>query len=76
MKKTLFFLMALLPMTVCAQLFDSSTSATKAKTKYGEVAGYIDNNVYTYKGIPYAQAERFIPAQEPNAWQAVRSSCH
>ena len=76
MKKTLFFLMALLPMTVCAQLFDSSTSATKAKTKYGEVAGYIDNNVYTYKGIPYAQAERFMPAQEPKAWQGVRSSRH
>ncbi|MCR5714947.1 MAG: carboxylesterase family protein [Bacteroidales bacterium] len=59
-----------------AQVFDSSTEKTKAQTKYGQVAGYIDQGVYTYKGIPYAQAERFMPAREPNAWQGVRSCRH
>ena len=59
-----------------AQVFDSSTEKTKAQTKYGQVAGYIDQGVYTYKGIPYAQAERFMPAREPNVWQGVRSCRH
>lgn len=59
-----------------AQVFDSSTKATTAQTKYGQVAGYIDQGVYTYKGIPYAQAERFMPAKEPTPWQGVRSSRH
>ncbi len=59
-----------------AQVFDSSTKATTAQTKYGAVAGYIEHGVYTYKGIPYARADRFMPAQEPVAWQGVRSSRH
>ncbi len=59
-----------------AQVFDSSTDATRAHTRYGDVAGYIEKGVYTYKGIPYAQAERFRPAQAPKPWQEVRSCRH
>lgn len=62
--------------TASAQVFESSTEKTKACTKYGNVSGYIERGVYTYKGIPYAQAERFIPAKEPKAWEGVRSSRH
>ncbi|MCR5181003.1 MAG: carboxylesterase family protein, partial [Bacteroidaceae bacterium] len=69
-------LLFLLPLTLGAQVFDSSTEATKVPTKYGEVAGYIDNDVYTYKGIPYAKADRFQPAQEPESWQGIRSCRH
>jgi len=77
MKKTLFSaLLMTCALTATAQVFDSSTEATKAQTKYGQVAGYIERGVYTYKGIPYAQAERFQPAQEPQAWQGIRSSRH
>ncbi len=77
MKKTLFLLCLLgCCLTADAQVFDSSTEATKAQTKYGQVAGYIEQGVYTYKGIPYAQAERFMPAREPKAWDGVRSSRH
>ena len=78
MKKILvaIALMAILPLAAGAQLFDSSTAKTKAQTKYGQVAGYIERGVYTYKGIPYAQAERFQPAHEPKAWQGVRSCRH
>lgn len=27
----------------------------------GKVAGYVENGIYIYKGIPYAKAERFMP---------------
>ena len=75
-KRLLSFLLIVLPMAASAQLFDSSTEKTKAQTKYGQVAGYIERGVYTYKGVPYAKAERFMPAVEPNAWQGVRSCRH
>ncbi|MBA4056525.1 MAG: carboxylesterase, partial [Marivirga sp.] len=29
------------------------------QTEQGKVRGYIHNGTYTYKGIPYAKAERF-----------------
>ena len=77
MKSTfIVLLMTALTTTASAQVFDSSTEKTLAQTKYGQVAGYIERGVYTYKGIPYAKAERFLPAQEPKAWQGVRSSRH
>ena len=77
MKSTFIaLLMTALATTASAQVFDSSTEKTLAQTKYGQVAGYIERGVYTYKGIPYAKAERFLPAQEPRAWQGVRSSRH
>ena len=76
MRKLFVIWATLLPMSLNAQVFDNSTEKTTAQTKYGRVAGYIDNDVYTYKGIPYAQAERFMPAQEPKAWEGIRSSRH
>lgn len=76
MKKTVMLSLLALPLFVYGQIFDSSTERTKAHTKYGMIAGYIENGVYTYKGIPYAQAERFLAAVEPNAWQGIRSCRH
>ncbi|MDL2221826.1 carboxylesterase family protein [Parabacteroides sp. OttesenSCG-928-N08] len=45
-----------------------------ARTESGKVAGYIDAGVYIFKGIPYAQAERFMPPQKATSWEGVRSS--
>ncbi len=53
---------------------NSSTSASTAVTTHGKVAGYIENGIYTYKGIPYAQAERFMPPKAPKDWTGIRSS--
>lgn len=44
------------------------------QTEYGKVRGYIHNSTYTYKGIPYGKAERFMPPARPDAWQGIRSS--
>ncbi|WP_375325211.1 carboxylesterase/lipase family protein [Flagellimonas sp. GZD32] len=41
-------------------------------TKYGKVRGYIDDGIYAFKGIPYAKAERFMPAETPDKWDDVR----
>ncbi|PCJ94497.1 MAG: carboxylesterase [Flavobacteriaceae bacterium] len=43
-------------------------------TEYGKVRGYIQNGIHTYKGIPYAKAERFVAPEKPDAWEGVRSS--
>jgi para-nitrobenzyl esterase len=43
-------------------------------TESGKVRGYIHNGIYTYKGIPYAQAERFMPPVKAKSWDGIRSS--
>jgi len=44
------------------------------QTEYGAVRGYIHNGIYTFKGIPYGKAERFMPVEKPASWKGVRSS--
>ncbi len=45
-----------------------------AKTASGRVAGYIEDGIYTFKGIPYAKGERFMPPAKPDSWEGIRSS--
>src|SRR5574344_2060871 len=45
-----------------------------ATTKQGKVAGYTQDGLYIYKGIPYAKAERFMPPTAPDSWEGIRSS--
>jgi len=44
------------------------------QTESGKVRGYIHNGTFIYKGIPYAQAKRFMPPIKPTSWDGVRSS--
>lgn len=44
----------------CDEISASSNIAV-TQTQYGKVGGYLENNVFTFKGIPYAKAERFMP---------------
>ena len=53
---------------------ETSGSAATAVTKSGPVAGYVDGGVYIFKGIPYAKADRFMPAVDPDPWTEVRHS--
>ena len=43
-------------------------------TESGNVRGYIHNGTFTFKGIPYAKAERFMAPSKPDSWTGVRSS--
>jgi para-nitrobenzyl esterase len=44
------------------------------KTTSGEILGSLHDGVISFKGIPYAKAERFMPPQNPDAWDGVRES--
>lgn len=37
-------------------------------TAYGKVRGFIDEGTYTFRGIPYAKAERFGMPEAPDSW--------
>ena len=64
-------------------LFASSASASQERllagpgiavvqTKAGTLQGYVRQGIFTYKGVPYAEAERFMPPQPVAPWQGVR----
>lgn len=42
------------------------------QTQAGAVQGYVQNGVVTYKGVPYATAERFMPPQKVANWQGEK----
>ena len=70
--------MALTPFALIAQKavapIQSGENIGVVATNSGKVRGYIRNNIYTYKGIPYAQAKRFQAPEKPKPWEGVRSS--
>jgi len=55
------------------EIIASSTTAI-VQTDAGKVAGYIDDGIYTFKGIPYAEATRFMPPEKVKAWDGIRNS--
>jgi para-nitrobenzyl esterase len=52
--------------------------AAIAATRAGRVAGYVRREIFTFKGIPYADnsagPNRFMPPVRPKSWEDVRSS--
>ncbi len=77
MKKRTFFLNILLlvaVMPLVAQEVKTGAAIAVTNTANGQVRGYIENDIFTYKGIPYAKADRFEAPEKPEAWQGVRSS--
>lgn len=78
MKNKLFFLVLFL----CGTMFHvqaqseviTGENIAVTNTESGKVRGYIHNGIVTYKGIPYAIAERFKPATKVEPWEGVRSS--
>lgn len=79
--RRLLFLCIILAAAACAPkgpekyLPDGAISAgthTRVETTYGTIEGYLDGTVYTFKGIRYAKAERFMPPQAPDRWEGIR----
>tara|TARA_B100001093_G_scaffold333426_1_gene318400 strand:+ start:26728 stop:28344 length:1617 start_codon:yes stop_codon:yes gene_type:complete len=60
---------------VCAQTeVQTGASIAVTSTTKGKVRGYLENGIYTYKGIPYAHAKRFESAMPLEAWKGVKST--
>lgn len=75
MKKITICLLLLfvLKLSASAQLQTGENIAV-TNTDAGKVRGYIHNSIFTYKGIPYAEAKRFEAPHKPKPWNGVRSS--
>lgn len=43
-------------------------------TDAGKVQGFIRHGIYTYRGIPYAEAARFQPPQKVKPWTGIRTA--
>src|SRR3712207_1456564 len=44
-----------------------------ANTESGKIQGYVDNGIYNYRGVPYAEAtERFKPAHKVTPWEGTK----
>ena len=81
MRTSIFLAAAALLCAACAPkapekyLPDGAITAgenTRVETTYGTIEGYLDGTIYTFKGIRYAKAERFMPPQAPDRWEGVR----
>lgn len=79
MKKTIFAIaIAAAALTACRNNgglpgpIISNDTQTVASTRYGMIEGYLDDGIYTFKGIPYAKVERFMPPQDPEPWEGLR----
>lgn len=64
-------------LTVLAGLVGCATAPGKGvkpvvKTDLGLVSGAVEDGIYMFKGIPYAQADRFMPPRQPERWKGVR----
>ena len=46
------------------------------QTVYGTVCGYIEDGIYTFKGIDYAKADRFEAPQDPDPWEGVQTALY
>lgn len=75
MQKSILYFFKIL----CVATLITGCSATPAqhqppvvKTTYGVISGSHVEGVFSFKGIPYAKAERFMPPQAPDSWEGVR----
>lgn len=48
--------------------------AAIVEVESGKLRGFIDNGIYTYRGIPYATAGRFEEPQKVAAWSGIRDA--
>lgn len=65
-----YLLLIAIFLTACSH--SPQQQAPVVKTTYGSISGNIEDGVFSFKGIPYAKAERFMPPQAPDSWKGVR----
>ena len=70
----LFLLSVICTISLSAQPIEAGENIAVTNTESGKVRGYTHGGMYIYKGIPYAQAERFTAPMKAKPWTGVRSS--
>jgi len=58
----------------CAR-FAANSGNGIVQTEFGSLQGGVSGGIYTYFGVPYAEArERFVPAEKVKPWRGVRKA--
>ena len=76
-KSTFFIVIAIISLSVLTNSVLAQTATVVgadiavAQTEYGKVRGYIHDGTYIYKGIPYAQAKRFLAPPDNHTTEQV-----
>ncbi len=60
-----------LAVSACAEILAGPGIAV-VDVEGGKLQGYIRNGIYTYHGVPYAEAEIFMPPTKLPAWEGVK----
>lgn len=64
------------PGAACAQPASSTLVASAkvavATTEGGKVQGFVRSGIVTFRGLPYAKAQRFMPPAKADPWPGVR----
>jgi para-nitrobenzyl esterase len=59
-----------------AQASDDTFVATAGqavvRVTQGQLMGFRERGIYTFRGVPYAKAARFMPPEAPDGWSGVR----
>jgi para-nitrobenzyl esterase len=52
--------------------FVASSGQALVRVTQGQLLGFRDHGVFTFHGVPYAKAARFMPPAAPDSWSGVR----
>ena len=61
-----------LPASAENDTFVATAGHATARVAQGQLMGFRDRGVYTFRGVPYAKAARFMPPEAPDSWPGVR----
>ncbi len=74
MNRILLLLLMSMPLLATSTQAQPITAGehTRVQTVYGPIEGYQDGSIFTFKGIRYAKAERFMAPQAPDKFTELR----
>ena len=54
--------------------FISTSDYPAVDTVYGRLKGFFLDGLFIFRGIRYAKAKRFQPAEEPDSWEGLKDA--
>ena len=81
MKKIITLAATVLTLAACCERYPdhsvivNSTDAL-VQTQQGTLSGYIEDGIYTFKGIKYAKANRFEAPEDPDSWEGIQTALY